>query len=311
MFPTILKIRLLQSLRIIQNIGWLRMLAFIICVVPFLIRYFAETWYLLIVSSLFLGLIHFVRTDKNFIKILQLSVYQVYAIEYSIFLLPVWIFLLIKQEFLYLGGSIVIATIISAIPYTIQQQNRPLLFVSRWIPAISFEWKSGFRQHFPFIAIFYSLGIGLAMYEIAIPLIIMCFSLLTACFYLESEPITMLKIFVKTPKQLLLHKVRWQLQLFWLLMLPFILLFLIFHTTYWYIILYLLITTSLAQIFAICYKYAVYYPNTKNQLNVFIYVVFGLAFMLVILTPFLVPVGIFIMVRYYQKAIKNLDLYCE
>jgi hypothetical protein len=154
MFPTILKIRLLQSLRIIQNIGWLRMLAFVICVVPFIIRYFAETWYLLIVSSLFLGLIHFVRTDKKFIKILQLSVYQVYAIEYSIFLLPVWIFLLVKQEFLYFGGSIAIATIISAIPYTIQQQNRPLLFVSRWIPAISFEWKSGFRQHFPFIAIF-------------------------------------------------------------------------------------------------------------------------------------------------------------
>jgi hypothetical protein len=308
-FSTLFKIRALQSFRIMKSIGIIRLLVFALCVVPFLIRYFSEAWYLLVVSSLFLALIHFLRTDKRFIKIMQLSVYQVYGFEYSLFLLPVWIFLLAQKEFLYAGLSIGFTILLSSIQLTINQQNRPILFVSRWISPIAFEWKSGFRQHFPFVAVLFLLGFGLSMYELAIPLIIVSFTLLTANFYLESEPLEMLKVFEKSPKQLLIHKILWQLKLFWFCMLPLLVVFMIFHYIYWYVILYLFVTSSIAQVFAIFYKYAVYQPHTQNQLNVFIYVVFSLAFMLVIATPFLVPVSAFIMIRYYKKSITNLDLY--
>ncbi len=308
-FTTLLKIRSLQSLRIMQSIGFIRILFFGICVVPFLIRYFSEPWYLLIVSSLFLALIHFLRTDKKFIKIMQLSVYQIYGFEYSVFLLPVWTYLLLHKEFLYTLFSIGFAILLSIIQLTINQQNRPLLFVSRWISPIAFEWKSGFRQHFPFVAVLFLLGLGLSKYELVIPLVMVSFTILTACFYLESEPLEMLKVLDKLPKKFLIHKILWQLKLFWLFQLPLICIFLYFHSLYWYVIPYLFFTSSLAQIFAILYKYAVYQPHTQMQLNAFIYVVFSLAFMLVIATPFLVPVGIFVMLRYYKKATKNLEFY--
>ncbi len=308
-FTTLLKIRSLQSLRIMQSIGFLRLLFFAICVVPFLVRYFSEPWYLLIVSSLFLALIHFLRTDKKFIKIMQLSVYQIYGFEYSVFLLPVWTYLLINKEFLYTAFSVGFAILLSSIQLTINQQNRPLLFVSRWISPVAFEWKSGFRQHFPFVAILFLLGLSLSKYELVIPLVIVSFTILTACFYLESEPLEMLKVLEKLPKKFLIHKILWQLKLFWLFQLPLICLFLYFHYLYWYLIPYLFFTSSLAQIFAILYKYAVYQPHTQMQLNAFIYVVFSLAFILVIATPFLVPVGIFVILRYYKKAIRNLEFY--
>jgi hypothetical protein len=309
MLITILKIRLLQTLRIIQSIGILRMCIFLLCAVPFLIRYFAESWYLWIVSTLFLGLVQFMRTDKKFLQIAQLSVYQVFAIEYTCLLAPVWLALLLKNEYLLLVGSVLSAVVLAVIPFTFQTQNRPLIFVSRWIPAVCFEWKSGFRQHFPFVLILLILGVTMASYEIAIPLVMMSFSLLTACFYLEGESIEMLKVFAKSPQKFILYKIGWQLGLFWGFMLPLVLTFGVLHTQYVYILLYLLLTTSLAQSFAILYKYAVYQPNAQNQINVFIYVVFGLAFMLVIVTPFLVPVGIAIMVVYYRKSIKRLAMY--
>jgi hypothetical protein len=302
-----LKIRFLQAFRIIKEIGAVRMLLFVVCFLPFLLRYFAEAWYLGTVSVLFMVLLHLARTDKKFLQILQITPQKVYALDYGLFLLPSFTFLLYIGAYWHFLACLVLVLGFMFVPFTLPQYNQPLfLFTSRWIPARAFEWKSGFRQYFSFVFVCLLLGFGLSKYEVTIPLVIIFFTLLTTCFYLEFEPLEMLLVFGKTPQKLLLSKIKGQLFLFWIFMLPLVLLFLVFHAKYWYLMPYFLLSSSLAQIFAILYKYAVYQPATNSQLNVFIYVLFGSAFLFIVVIPLFVPVGIFILVRYYRKAVKNL-----
>lgn len=309
MFAIILKIRSLQFFRILKTIGLIRIILFAIFALPFIIRYFEEVWYLVTVSFLFVAMIHFLRTDKRFIKIAQIPTYKLYVLEYGILLLPTWIFLLIQQEFIGLIISILSAILVALIPYTINQQNKPLIFVSKWIPAIAFEWKSSFRQYFPFLVVLLLSGLAFSMQELVIPFVIISLSILSMCFYLEAEPLELLRLFQLTPQKLLLHKIKWQLILFGIIISPLLVVFMILHYTYWYLVLYLLFTSAITQIFAIFYKYAVYQPQTPARFNALIYVIFGLAFMGLIAIPFLLPVGVMVMLRYYKKAIKNLQGY--
>lgn len=303
----ILKIRLLQAFRIIKEIGVVRMLLFVVCLLPFLLRYFAEAWYLSTISVLFMVLLHLARTDKKFLQILQITPQKVYALDYGLFLLPSFTFLLYIGAYWHFLACFALVVGFMFVPFTLPQYNQPLfLFTSRWIPAKAFEWKSGFRQYFSFVLVCLLLGIALSKYEVTIPLIIIFFTLLTTFFYLEFEPLEMLLVFGKTPPKLLVSKIQGQLFLFWAFISPLVLLFLVFHTKYWYLMPYFFLSSSLAQIFAILYKYAVYQPSTNSQLNVFIYVLFGSAFLFIVVIPLFVPVGIFILVRYYRKAVRNL-----
>jgi hypothetical protein len=307
MISIILKIRSLQFFRILKTIGLIRIILFTVFALPFIIRYFEEVWYLVTVSFLFVAMIHFLRTDKRFIKIAQLSTYKLYALEYGLFLLPTWIFLLLQQEFIGLIISILSAILVACLPYTMNQQSKPLTFVSRWIPAIAFEWKSSFRQYFPFLVVLLLSGFAFSMQELVIPFVIISLSILSMCFYLEAEPLELLRLFQLSPQKLLLHKIKWQLLLFGILVSPLLVLFMILHYTYWYLVLYLLLTSAVTQTFAIFYKYAVYQPQTPSRFNALIYLLFGSAFMGLIAIPFLLPVGVLVMLRYYKKAIKNLQ----
>ncbi len=310
MLFTFFKIRCLQALRIVQDIGTVRLVLFCICLLPFLFRYFAEAWYLSVVASLFLLLIHLARTDKKFLKILHCRPLQVYAVDYGLFLLFPLAWLLYVGAYWHFLAVFGFALGLIFLPFTLPQFNQPLLLFSNiWIPAIAFEWKSGFRQYFTFVMVLWASGFGLCQYEVAIPLLISALTLLSSCFYLACEPLPMLLVFGKTPKQLLQHKIYWQLLLFWGFISPLVVLFLVFHLQYWYLMLYFLVSSSLAQIFAILYKYTVYRPATQATLNLFIYVLFGSIFLFILILPLFVPVGIFVLVRYYRKAVQNLETF--
>jgi hypothetical protein len=309
MLIIILKTRLLQFYRILADIGILRLILFLACVLPLLIRYFAEAWYLVAVSSLMMTMVHFLRTDKHFLKIAQLPIFQVYALEYSFLLCPIWFYLAWQNEYIALFSSIIVTFLVAMIPYTSRQNSRPLLFISYWIPAAAFEWRSGFRQSFFFIIVFWGLGLGFSPYELAIPLSIAVLCVVSMCFYLESESTILLRAFQKTPQQLLLHKIKWQILLFGLLISPLTIAFIFFHTNYWYLIIYLFFTSSLAQIFAIFFKYSTYRPHTQTQFNALIYIIFGFIFLVLVLVPFIFPVAIFVLIRYYRKAVENLKIY--
>jgi hypothetical protein len=109
----------------------------------------------------------------------------------------------------------------------------------------------------------------------------------------------------KSEKQLLFAKIKGHLKLFYLLILPMVLLDVMLHYEYWYVLLYALLVAFLANINAILFKYASYQPGARFDNNSLLQGLM-LAFFLV---PFLFPIPIIMMVVNYKKARLNLEPY--
>ena len=121
-------------------------------------------------------------------------------------------------------------------------------------------------------------------------------------FFQEGEPRQFIEIQELSAKGFLLQKLKSNLVLFTMTTILFVVLFLIFHSQYWYIILMEYFIAYCLLIFAITQKYAKYQANEKLVNN---NVLFGIA-----VSGFFWPPNLpFIWLMsgyYYFKAIKKL-----
>ena len=86
---------------------------------------------------------------------------------------------------------------------------------------------------------------------------------------------------------------------------PLIVLFFVFNSQYWFILLYVVIIAFIVNINAIIFKYACYEPGAKLDNNQTLQVLSFGAFLI----PFLFPIPIVLSVINYRKALKNLQPY--
>ena len=97
MILTVLKLRLLQFLRVLKEIGLIRIiiLSLLFCIVPILAYHFLvppkNTIKWLIVIGLLLLFIHSYRKDDHFLKIIINNPYLIYLSEYLLLTLPFFI----------------------------------------------------------------------------------------------------------------------------------------------------------------------------------------------------------------------------
>ncbi len=305
---TFIQIRFKQALRIIQEIGWIRSLL----IFPVIFFFFIGTFEQLIQSKLMIGVLlfsllsmHINRKDGLFLKIAQVNPYPLYVCEYLLLFAPFWLGYIGFGKWLsllYLLSGIFIIPLLSFSLTTIKWRST---IAFDWLPAALFEWKAGLRQYGYWAVLLYVFAVVFSSHIAVVPLTLLLLTWLTNAFYMEGEDRQLLEVFQLPAKAFLRMKCIHQLTIFWLLLLPLVVLFLFFHFSYWYILLYFSLFSLALQIFSIIFKYALYEPNSDLSSNSLFIALFSMGFIM----PFFIPLPFIMAVRYYRKAINNLNYY--
>ncbi len=309
MIKELLIIRLKQILRGISGIGLFRLL-FLLGITGFAI------WFLylktvtikesLVVSFgylILIALVHIKRVDKLFLNTHFSNYRLIMFVEYILLFLPVMIifvirgywFLLVSVPGLFLVVNLEIKPQISSLNTKIQT----LVFRD------SFEWKAGLRKHFFIIVPVWCLAVLTSFYIGSIPVAIIIIGISIVSFYEKCESLQMLEAYELGAKQMLSLKIRRQLQLFSIITLPLICLFLLFNIDYWYIPLAEYLIFCSLHIYTIMTKYAFFEPCRKSSASQ----TFSSIGIIGGVFPLLLPVVWGLTIWFYFKSINNLNLY--
>ncbi len=309
MLKTILHIRFRQFGRMLQEIGIIYFLLLLLVLFPLTLGFLAKIaeipgiWMAIGVLISLLA-IHLNRPDKNFLRLVLKKPFPLYLAEYGLMTLPLLVWLVYLQNWTAIALLIAGVFVVSLPQFTIRlkpNKQVPILkFPKHFIR--HFEWVSGLRKHAFTLIILYLLGLGLCMFTATIPVILFLIGITTTDFHFDCEPSTFVELYGKTPRSFLHQKIGWHLLIFWTACLPLVVLFLIFHGQYWYILAVVIFIVSIFPILSITLKYASYQPNIRLSQNGI-----TLGFMVGFLVfPFTQPVPLVMSVIYYKKALNNL-----
>ncbi|HLN53441.1 MAG TPA: hypothetical protein VK212_07005 [Lentimicrobium sp.] len=307
MINAILKIRVCQTRRILNDLGLGRVL--------FVVFMLAGLCYQLFITMndkpqigtpiclLLILFLHLKRKDLHFLKSHIDNYKWVILVEYFILSIPVIIGLAYYNRLTYLVGYLgVLASIIQ-----VRRQFRKFTlnsFIQNWIPDDAFEWKSGVRKSLIFMVPVWLTGIIASFWPGTVPAVMLVLGLFIIGFIQKNEPLQLVLVFEKSAGRLLWFKIKQQLLLLSIFFLPLMLLYFFMHPQYWYIAAAFYIIIAICLIYAILCKYAFYRPDIETGNQVFM--ALGPASIFV---SFLLPLILILSVRFYFKSINNLNQY--
>ncbi len=310
MIPRILDFRLRQIGRMLKEIGAVYfVLLILVCfgffmgLVDSLVK--SQTPFMGLIGVLIVGSIHFSRKDGSFLKKLQINRPKLYAVEYILLTLPITFAFLGGPNFGAIGVQILGVILLAFLPNPeLEGKSFSNTLDFKFLPKETFEARSYLRRYIIPIALLYIVGLITAKY-VAMPLLVIILTALFFTSFFDEVESKLLFEAIHFKKGILWSKVRSYLGLFYLLLSPHIIVFLIVHTHYWYILLAGLFVTSTVIVFNIFYKYASFSPYRRRVYNSTVNAIFfGFA-----MVPFLYPVTLLYLIYYYRKARKNIQLY--
>lgn len=260
-------------------------------------------WSLLLVAGI-LSMLHLKRNDKIFFDLYADRATLIYQVEYIFVVLPIAILFLFMGFWQVTIGCFLIAFVV---PF-ISMKGRSVTLISplqKFIPSQAIEWKSGVRKMWLPMVVIWLIGLLGSYFIASVPIAILLLGLLVSGFYEKMESLPILLTPELNPRQFLQQKIGTAIGIFTVLCLPLIVLFAVFHTEQFYIPIIEFLLFSLLLVFAICVKYAFYLPEPDASSN---QTLLGIGFV-GIFVPFILPVFLFFILRYYFKAKSNLNLY--
>ena len=300
-------IRLRQSGRMLQSVGWgLLLFAILLCIGPLLsliVRLQTmsniEIALLLAFPMLFT---HFARKDAKFLQKIAYPKYITFCFEYHLAILPFALaFAFYLRQWQFLPISSLFLCLISLLPFNrLQASDRPLLSFSMF-PVLAFEWRAGWRRYRWAFLLFYLPGLLLAQFT-AGPLVslVLCMFLFTA-FYDELEPPILLEQLLLS-NNFLFKKIGLHIGIYLVSMMPISVAFVLFHPAYWYLILIGLTFGILLLSFALFYKYASYRPHRYRVYNQNAIGVFAIGLFI----PLFLPGSLLYLIIYHRRALSRL-----
>ncbi|MDA3867548.1 MAG: hypothetical protein PF489_12485, partial [Salinivirgaceae bacterium] len=248
-------------------------------------------------------LIHLKRRDKLFLKshfsdhkILMLSEYIVLSVPFiSCFLIhKQWVAL---SE---LSGLLIIVNLNLKAKHS--NLNTKL---QKLIPDDAFEWKAGLRKQFFIVVPVWMIAAVTSFFVGSVPIAIFIIGISTLSFFDRCEPFQVLLSYELSSQKLLLLKIKRQLQLFSILVVPLLILFLLFNFDRWYIPIAEYFIFCCLHVYTIMTKYAFFEPNIKSpaaQIFFSIGVVGGMI-------PIFLPVIWLLTIWFYVKSVDNLNFF--
>ena len=311
MIKSLILIRSKQVIRSLIDIGIIYVLFLIsfISLICFYIFTLTENtknaYYVLFGISILLFGLHLSRKDKFFLK-LNFKYYQfIYFIEYSILSIPVVICLLLNMQWIPVVFLMLFNYLVGF--FNVPQRKKSLnTKLQKNIPLNCFEWKSGVRALFYFLIPVWILTFATSFITVAVPLGLLIIGICIISFNYECEPYQMVLAFEKSPKSFLTHKIKNQVAILFIVMIPLIIAFLIFHFQFWYIVAVEFILFNSFLIYLILTKYAFYRPNeiTPGAKSFF-----SIGTSILIIFPPLIPLIWILSIRFYFQSLKNLNYY--
>ncbi len=261
---------------------------------------------LLSIGFLFLiWIIHVKRGDKLFLKS-HFSNYKLLILsEYLILSLPVMLLIVIHQQWISLIGSLGLWLIIN---FDLKIKHLSLnTKLQELIPSDSFEWKAGLRKHFYILVPLWIIAMATSFFVASVPIAIFILGLLMFSFFENGESSQILLSYEYSPKKLILHKMKRQIQLFSISVLPLIGMFLLFNFDKWYIPVAEYLIFCFLHIYLITAKYTFYEPNKRSPA---VQILGGIGLVGGII-PIFLPVVWFLTIWFFHKSVNNLNFYLD
>ena len=312
-----LQLRAQQILRYMQELGWFRVVILLVAITIFLPRLAFELWmktpyYLALFWGAILTSIHFKRPDLNFLKKLGVNAQWLCRAEYAILSST---FIILFAYMHYWGTSIALLAQVFILP-TIPQISLKLQVreSARWWHSntfwspLYFEWIAGVRQRFLYVATLWVLGVSLCFLAPVAPIVTFLLTLVILQFYILCEPKEMVEVLAYPARRFVRWKIGQALRLFGILTAPLWVGFLIFNLSYWFVLPAVWFISALLISLAVVLKYASYSPNEDLSHN---NTLMAMAIMFCFLPPFSFLVNAFWFIRYYKRAINNMEYYLE
>lgn len=248
--------------------------------------------------------LHLSRKDTKFIFIHlsnpQIKIFSEYIIFSSLLFLPC----LLSIQFWVFIIHILFCLLLSR--WKIFPNNRKIYLpqLGNYISPKDFEWLSGFRRNWLAITIVYILTLGFCWLRFFPIISLWFFLLIISGFYNEFEPLNIFnRFYKKKPFRFLLQKTKRASVLFSFFFLPPLIVNAIIHLDIWYLpFIFFIMSWFILQYF-IYYKYGSYHPENRFRNNTILQTVVLMS----VLIPFLVPLPLFLVIKEYLKALKNLS----
>jgi uncharacterized membrane protein YbaN (DUF454 family) len=250
------------------------------------------------------ALTHLRRKDHHFIQLANQPAWPIYLTDYLLFTLPLLLLLVWKGHILITLGTITTYTLISTLKQPRRQTTKHFP-VPTYIPPQAFEIRTLIRRHgMPLLILYLSAYAATPIPYLTFAPLWLSIALIFEGFK-DCEPRALLNTYEMPPHQFLYHKISLTLKIYTIATMPVCLIYTIIHPSHWWITTAFFIMALLTTTLTIIHKYAKYEPNTEivsGQTSL------GLSFIGIII-PLLAPLTLLLLIRYYQKAHKNLTPY--
>lgn len=261
-----------------------------------------NVYWVLIFYAFLLFRLHAGRKDRRFIRLLTRRPATVFASEYLLLSAPLILMLLLSDYSRLAVVPAMVSVFAGIIP--LNPAPRRTLLTSLHTVLRSYEWIGGIRSNLFLVAALLLFAIGTCFVPVLPLFVLLVFAIVCTTFYQENEPVELLCLGELPPGRFLAHKLGTAFRNYYTVCLPVLLLYLLFNTDTWWMVLPFVFLSACALVFCITLKYARYVPNTQRYDSLTAGI--GLAGTVV---PVLLPVTLFLCIHYYSLAIDNLDNY--
>jgi len=294
----------------LHGIGLIRILFLIGLLTFILFLAFIETakspdsYYLVGITALILLTIQAKRQDKLFLKINFDRYKLIFFAEYLLLTSIIIVFLVFRFQWIPL--LVLISAIYLIVHLDVKSSHNSINSkLQQLIPSECFEWKGGVRQTLFILIPLWMIGLGTSFSIGSVPVVLFIIGIIPFSFYEKGEPYQMIVAFERSVNQFLFRKIRMQILLFSILVVPLIAAYLVFHPELWYIpVVEYCIFVSL-YIYLILTKYAFYESNRKSAAAQ----IFGTIGIFSGIIPVFLPVVWLLSFRFFYKSKANLNVY--
>jgi hypothetical protein len=309
---TLVKIRLYQIKYELQHLGIAHCLFLLALFVGFEIllqMLFSKypLWTTLDVLT-FVLVQHWGRKDAIFVKMNVKNPQIALFFDYLIWIAP-FIVVALSTTYWYCFFVILLGIIpISCLATKPAIPSLKLRFLARYIPVSSFEALSGVRKNYAIIALVVIYFAALSFSSVrGVPLFLLwLITISMGAFFNEYEPLNMLRKDEKlNGRRFIQKKLKRYIVPLLFFFTPILLVNALFHPDLWWVSVLFLLLQILSLNLSILYKYASYRPKAYFNKSSPVLIIAGLSIVL----PFLMPLIVFFNIKYYPKAIKNLNYY--
>jgi hypothetical protein len=302
----LLNFRIKQIFRFIKQTGYIRFI-FLASILTILLSQGVANLtdfhpiYSILLYLLGIIFIHIFRNDTLFISHLDLDRRFIYISEYNFIIIPLTLIILSVGSINLIPAGHIVSTAVAFLPSRrFQFHNATKAKQLHWVPAHLFEWRTTFRKYYWNTLIIYGMAILFSNYIYSLPVFILIWFTVLVQTFNHSETKELIEVYAEK-KEFIKQKLKNHTLFLHALILPHYSLFLIFHSSDWILMLFIICILQSILTFSILFKYSVYRYNRHiigNQIPAAIFLILSLI---------MFPISLILLYVYWKNSLVRIQ----